>query len=357
MKMKERVKYCDLLRVIAIVSVIFIHVFADFRDSFLISNRNYYSLLTFLDSFTRTGVPLFFMLTGIFMLGSKKEEKYSEFLKKKASKLFIPFFVISIIYYIYEVLKSGGGFSILQFLNAFTSNQVKYHFWFMYSIILIYLLIPFMKRMIQNLSKEELRNLILVILLSNFLSAIFIISRKFDYSFFSAFLFSNEIRYLNYLFLGYYLYHYGISKKYHRVLYLLGVLCIFAMPILDAFVTETVREDSFLVAGSILPFIASTALFTFVRENYDKWGISKRVEKFFTVTSPLIFYIYMMHVLVMEITKKFLFQVFEPFGFKMSLVFMGVEFIITFVGSYILAYILNYLYSKVEKLLFQKNLA
>jgi len=96
--MKERVKYCDFLRFVAIVSVLLIHVFADFRDGYLLTNRTYYFLLTFVDGFTRTGVPLFFMLTGIFMFRSKKEESYSDFIKKRLSKLLIPFLIISIFY-------------------------------------------------------------------------------------------------------------------------------------------------------------------------------------------------------------------------------------------------------------------
>lgn len=350
--MKERVKYCDFLRFVAIISVLFIHIFADFRDGYLLTNRNYYFILTFFDSFTRTGVPLFFMLTGIFMLGSKKKEKYCDFLKKRVSKLLIPFFVISAFYYIYDMIKIGGNLSILQFLNAFTSNQIKYHFWFMYSILLIYLLIPFLKKMVQNLDKKELRTLIFVILLSNFLSVICTISKKFDYSFFSMFLFSNEFRYLNYMFLGYYLYSYGIPKKYHKGLYFLGVLSLLLMPILDLVVTSTIRYDAMLVAGSIFPFILTTAFFTFVKENYSKWKLVGKLEGFFTFTTPIIFYIYMIHIMVMNIVKEFLFRFLLPDRFINVIIFIIFEFFFTFIISYIIAYILYLLYSFIEKQFF-----
>ena len=169
---KERVKYCDALRFWAIVSVILIHIFADFRDSYLVQDRLCYFIVTFFDSITRMGVPIFFMLTGIFMLGSNKEESYTQFLKKRVSKLFIPFFLISIVYYIYEGFKNNTSLSILSFLNVFTSNQIKYHFWFMYSIILIYLVLPFVKKLVQDLSKKELRTLIFVIFSGNVLFGI-----------------------------------------------------------------------------------------------------------------------------------------------------------------------------------------
>lgn len=346
---KERVKYCDALRFWAIISVILIHIFADFRDSYLVQDRLYYFIIPFFDSITRMGVPIFFMLTGIFMLGSKKEESYMQFLKKRVSKLFIPFFFLSIVYYVYEGFKNNTSLSVLSFLNVFTSNQIKYHLWFMYTIILIYLVLPFVRKLVQNLDKKELRTLIFVIFSGNVLFGINFISESFDYNFFSSFIYSDGVRCLNYLFLGYYLYYYGISQKYHKKLYILGVLSILLMPILNYVTTKDIRNDGLLVAGSFLPFIASTAFFTFVKENYSKWKISTTIEKFFTFINPYIFYIYMAHVLVMEYVKKFLFKVFVPTNFGMTCVFMVIEFFFTFIGSCIVAYILNYLYNKLEK--------
>lgn len=346
---KERVKYCDALRFWAIISVILIHVFADFIDSYLVQDRFYYFIITFFDSITRMGVPIFFMLTGIFMLGSKKEESYSLFLKKRVSKLIIPFFLFSLVYYVYEGLKNNTSLSVLSFLNAFTSNQIKYHLWFMYTIILIYLVLPFVKKLVQNLDKKELRTLIFVIFSGNLLFGISFISESFDYNFFSAFIYSDGARCLNYLFLGYYLYYYGIPKKYHNKLYILGVLSIFFMPVLNYVTTKDIRNDGLLVAGSFLPFIASTAFFTFVKENYNRWKISSTIEKFFAFINPLIFYIYMVHVLVMEYVKKFLFKIFVPTDFLMTCGFMAIEFLFTLLVSCVIASILNYFYNKLEK--------
>lgn len=356
--MKKRIEYCDALRFIAIIFVILIHILADFKLSYLDTNKYAsYIILSFFDSITRLAVPIFFMLTGVFMLGSKKEEKYSEFLKKRVSKLVIPFFLLSILYYVYFGLKNGTGLSAFQFFNAFTSNQIVYHFWFMYQIILIYLLIPFLRKLVQNLKKEELMTLILVIFSANVLSIITNISLKYDYNILASFVYPSILRYMNYLFLGYYLCHYEIEKKYRMKLYLFAILSFFIMTALDFFVTMDVKGDAFYLGDSAFPFITSTALFVLLKENYHKFKIPSAFSKFLTITSSLIFYIYMIHVLVLEYVKKFLFKFFAPNNFTTTCIFMFFEFLITFVISYILAYILNYLYSKVEKKLFQKNLA
>lgn len=79
---QTRIKYCDALRLIAIISVVMIHVLAEYRDVYVGNNSLYYGIVTFFDSLTRAGVPIFFMITGAFMLSRKDKLQYSEFLKK-----------------------------------------------------------------------------------------------------------------------------------------------------------------------------------------------------------------------------------------------------------------------------------
>ena len=99
-KQIKRVEYVDLLRVIAILSVIAIHTNTLIRDHYFTSKKIYYIILTCLDSVTRAGVPLFFMITGFFVLSSDKSEKYIDFIKKMIKKMVIPFVLFSFIYYI-----------------------------------------------------------------------------------------------------------------------------------------------------------------------------------------------------------------------------------------------------------------
>ena len=351
---RKRIEYCDFLRLIAIVSVVLIHVFADFRDYYLINNKSYYFILTFLDSFTRAGVPIFFMLTGIFLLNNKNES-YTDFLKKKMPKLVVPFLFISIIYYIYEMLKLSKGISLIGFINSFTSNNIKYHFWFMYSIILIYLIIPFLKKMINSLNKKELRTLIVVIFISNILILVKSISNLFDLNLFNGFIYPNLIIYTNYLFLGYYLYKYNISDKYKKIIYYLAIISLIIMPIGDYILTSNFREDTFLVASSPFTFIIASALFIFTKDNYHKLKLSNKTRNFLSYTSNIIFYIYMIHVIVMENIKNYLLRYIQPYRFLISCIFMLLEFVLTFIISYSLAMLLSYLYKKISKSIVKNN--
>lgn len=212
--MKKRLKYCDLLRFIAIISIVLIHVVADSRDIYLTTDKFKYFIITCIDTFTRAGVPLFFMFTGIFMLSDKKKYTYKEFIKKRVLNLLIPFFIVSIIYYIYESYKNNMQFSILKFISLFTTNGIKYHLWYMYSIISIYLIIPFLKIFINKANKKELKNvIILCFVMGNILFTFMNIFTIINIDMFSSCYFPSFIININYLFLGYYLYKYTLDKK------------------------------------------------------------------------------------------------------------------------------------------------
>ena len=354
--MRTRVKYCDALRFIAIASVILIHVLADFRDYYLINYKPNYFILTCLDTFTRMGVPLFLMFTGIFMLNDKKKYTYKEFIKKRMPKLIMPFIIISFIYYVYEMFKIKGHISIINFISLFTTNGIKYHFWYMYTIICIYLLIPYLKPFIQKLTKKDIERLILInFLMGNTLLTLMHLFSIINISMFSAFYFPNLITYINYLFLGYYLYKYKLNKKIIPILYKLTFISIILMTILDYIMTKEVRTDSFLTATSIFPFIITTYFFIFIKDNYDKLKINQKIETFFTKSASLTFYIYMFHVIVMELIKKVMMRIFVPTRFLENIIFIIIEYILTFVFSYFISIIFDKVYESIINIVVNKK--
>lgn len=335
---QSRVKYCDALRVLAIALVVLVHVFADWRDLYLSSNRSYYFILTCVETITRVAVPIFFMLTGAFMLGRTKEERYIDFLKKRVLKLFVPFVIFSLIYYLYECWKVGAGVTPGEFLLKFSNNGIKYHFWFMSAIILIYLVLPFLNKMVLNLDRRALHNLIIVLFIANVLATLAYVAKSFGLAVFDTWIYPNEMRYINYLFLGHFLCHDDLTTKQRKWLYVCGVLALMSMPLLDIWTVGELRNDALFVAGTFAPFIAAAATFVLFKYNYDKWHVPKRVERFFTRTTPFVFYIYMLHVLVMELVKRTIFKVWLPNRFLEACGFIVVEFMATFAITYILAW-------------------
>jgi len=348
--LKERVKYCDSLRFLAILSVILIHILAWFRDYYLQVNYKYYFILSLMDSFTRVGVPIFFMLTGIFMLSSKKNIFYKEFIKTNVIfKLVIPFVFISFLYYLYWCGITNNNISILEFVIKISNNEIKYHFWFMYQIILIYMLIPFLKVFVNKVSRKDLLNLIILIFIfGNGMFTVNLYTDRYGVTMFNSIKFLELIIYINYLLVGYYLYNYDIKSKYRKIIYIVGIISILLIPVADMFFIDGKINDMMFCPRSIFPFIPSIGLFLFFKYNYNKFKVSKKFENIICKGSSLIFYVYMIHVMVIEVVQKIVFSRFIPSRFIESIFLIIVIFIFTVVFSYVVAWILYIIEKKLK---------
>ncbi len=346
--MKKRVKYLDGLRFVAILNVILIHVLGIFRHQYFSTSTLKYTLVTFFDCFTRIGVPLFFMLTGILMLTKKeKDENYFKFFKKRVLKFLLTYLLFSIIYYIYSHFDSN--MSIYEFLAIMTSDRPMYHLWFMPVIILIYIFIPFLKKLIKTLSKKELEIIILIIfLLGNTFNAISAISLTFGPQLLINFSLPNLIIYMNYLFIGYYVYKYDIKITKTKVI--LSIISIILMPICSFIISKDGIKDLFLGGTSPFVIMPTIVVFLFFKNNYSKVKMPNIIDNFISNNAGNIFYIYLWHVLVVEILNKILLKYRINARFLEDIIWMIIYYIITIIISFIIAIIWDKLIKTIKKL-------
>lgn len=347
--MKNRVRYCDALKFISIILVIVIHIICDYRDTYVGVDHLKYTILTLFDSLTRTAVPIFFMITGSFMLSSKKKETYKEYLLKRIPKLLFPFLLISFIYYLYNTSIANTTFNVLEFIKQFLTNNIKYHFWFMYTIIMIYILIPFIKTLVQNLDKKQLLNLIIVLFIfGNCTYFINTVVSKIQNNFFIAFNYPDILISMNYLVVGYYLYNNKVSNKNKKIIYIFAIISLILMNVVDNLYNTQTRMDVILTPNSIFALFPSVAVYILFKENYDKLKIPESINNFITNNSKYIFYIYMLHVLVKEIIFFDLLKgVFIPNGFIQNSLELIIRIIITIIVTYIVSVIAEFIYEKI----------
>lgn len=161
---KERINYLDTLRVIACFLVVLCHV----GDYFVESDTGGFGLAwSKLITLTRPCVPLFILLSGTLLLPLEMASK--PFLKHRFKRVGIPFLVWSILYVFFPIPSETvfGGPS-----NAFTGEMNIYmynlmmiplnftasniHFWFIYSIIGLYLFMPIISPWLKIVSQKEL---------------------------------------------------------------------------------------------------------------------------------------------------------------------------------------------------------
>lgn len=125
----------DVLRCVAAIMVIAIHVsawpFSQYNDGWIAA--------LIIDSFSRCSVPLFFMLTGYFLLCGK-QETLSQFISKRFLRIFLPFVMLI---FIYGYFKDSSITDLIK--KAFLQGNLDFHLWYVYSIIGIYVFIPVLK--------------------------------------------------------------------------------------------------------------------------------------------------------------------------------------------------------------------
>ena len=168
---KTRVEWIDLVRAIAILTVLYIHatdgIYIISSDS--IMHFSIYSrIFDFVSLFIgRIGVPFFLMITGYLLLDRKyNDERVRDFWEKNCKGLIIVTIIWAIIYAIslqFVTVKSGQ----VNFSEA--GNLFFSHMWYMPMIIGMYLSMPFVASALEKFNSETIWQATIVFSLLAFL--------------------------------------------------------------------------------------------------------------------------------------------------------------------------------------------
>ena len=325
--MRERMTYLDCLRCLAIFLVILLHTLVPVVTNAGVYGVPSWKLCVALDAFTRVGVPLFFMLSGYLMLSREGTRQFAAFYRKNLPKLGIPLVVWNLIYYGGNLLTRGETFRLRDFLAGLLNQGHSYHMWFVYTLLGIYLLCPFLKRMTEGCTGNQLLLLVGIILLPTAVQPMLNLAVYIH-------LFGPLMEgYLGYFLLGYWLGGQKLTPRARRLLYLLG-----AAAYLIAFLGN-LRQAS--PQSILLPFnggyrlhhyFTAAAVFVLVRTFFANHAKAEAA-----LSAPLawlsnrVFGIYWVHVLVME-------EVTQAVGSQMSiLMFVGVRLGLTVLISLLFA--------------------
>lgn len=128
----------DILRTFSIFAVILVHT-----TTRTLEVTSYNLLKTpwtlFLNQAARFAVPLFFMISGFVLeLNYHLHESYFAYLKKRFSRIFIPYVFWSLIYYFFVYAKGRDP----DFLKSLLFGEASYQLYFIPSLLIFYLLFP-----------------------------------------------------------------------------------------------------------------------------------------------------------------------------------------------------------------------
>ncbi|MDP5255723.1 MULTISPECIES: acyltransferase [unclassified Vibrio] len=155
--MSKRIEFFDLLRVVAAVVVVAIHVLGPYRHQFSSLPFDQWSFAVGLNSVIRWAVPVFLLITGALMLSDRRPFQFGYYLKRRVAKVVIPFVVWSIFYAFFASFTPQGQFNpavVEHILANISEHAAYYHLGFFYYFIPLYLLAPFFKAAIERWGDE-----------------------------------------------------------------------------------------------------------------------------------------------------------------------------------------------------------
>lgn len=148
-KKLKREKWLDYIKIIACFLVVILHTINIGLEE---NQRNIGLIFYYLGVFA---IPLFFMVNGYLQL-RKKEIKYSYCLKKIAKILGIVLIWNAIIAIPYFILKGESKNIILESVkNLFLQKGYYNHFWFLGTLIIIYLFLPCLIKLFNSAERKK----------------------------------------------------------------------------------------------------------------------------------------------------------------------------------------------------------
>lgn len=320
--MNEKNYNLELVRMVSFILVIAIHVSNYFCRAYGEITQGEYLFSLAIDTAARVSVPCFFMISGALLLG--RDEPLHKHMKRLVRFLTV-LIVWSVVYYLWNIYYMGTSYDLREILF----EPVEAHLWYLYAMIPIYLVLPFLQVMCRNMNIKLEKALLFVttaVVLLNFILWLFGDEVYYDLP-----LVGDRI-YAYYIFLGYYIYKY----RRHIRLNQKTVMLICFISLAAAFgitwgVTESYGRHYEGVLTYACPFIALASIMFFLfmlRLENAHVRPGERARKVIDLFCGCSFGIYLIHILFLDNYKKYM----EPYDLSAWIAVPGLIAVIALVS-------------------------
>ena len=347
----------DILKCMAIIMVVLIHIVSGDLYEYGKISQNSWMIANIVNSFSRICVPIFVMVSGFFLL--KKDEDLKIFFKKRFAKIIPKFFVYSIIFFIFAIIfkdvKDSEVLSIFfrkstyksiififlqkksyhNFFSNFFQGKIYYHLWYIYMILSLYLITPFLRKVVAKIDRKSVDYLVYIwiffIIFIPFLDIIFKKNIK---------IYSPAGQYIGYFLIGYLLAEKPLNiKKWKQTMFFF--LVIFSNIFLSFIFTKSNGKlfDYFYNYHSMGVFVASVLFYNFFVNIFKVEKVSEGVKKVVKSVGNKTFDIYLIHPIFLFFCEKILKSRMNYF------LYIVIVFFLSFFMSEILKGLYNFLLS------------
>jgi surface polysaccharide O-acyltransferase-like enzyme len=169
---RQTIEGLDMLRALAVVGVIVIHVATPVVKMAFGSDAGYWWTGNVADSCVRFAVPVFVMLSGATML--HRDYPLAGFYKKRMVRVLIPFLFWMVAYWIFRWLELPADkqprcfVHIMQWAGQlFVAEGISKHFWYVYMIVFFYLFMPFLGRLVRRMGNRSVVAVLILWVVAN----------------------------------------------------------------------------------------------------------------------------------------------------------------------------------------------
>lgn len=328
--MNKRLEKYDLIRTVAMFFTIAVHTMTLATPFVKNFNLNwYFQEILVIIFFTCNG--LFFMLSGKFTFGndSLSSKSFKTYYLEKIIKIIVPLVFYSLIVFITKNILSDDIPDFVKYFKGLYQGNLVSSYWFLYTLMGIYLIAPFLHRMVSSLNKKELKILLLIIFL---VQSISIFSGNFIFT-----------GWISYFFLGYGIEIIIDSQPKIKMIIFLGVFSLIISVTL-------LRFFNYYIPGihdlSITMVLITSAVFLIIRDFSSHF---KKINKFISSFSSNFLSVYLIHEIVLKIISKII--IIHSNGIELVLK-LFVIFLLTLTISFVTGFSIDKLIIKpIQKLL------
>ena len=161
--MKKRNLGFDVIRIVAILCVLYNHREAFSYYTIVPTGSVRYCLLVSLSVISRCGPPLFFMISGVLLLD--KEESFSTIIKHRLLRIIIAMLVLSIYAKLFWPVAKG--------LSVFSIFATRLN-WYLYAYCGYLLMLPILRIIAKNITIKQAKYFLLITIIVYSIEGVFI---------------------------------------------------------------------------------------------------------------------------------------------------------------------------------------
>ena len=291
----------DLLRIIAMFAVVMVHTCGMNTQDIMFGEANRVGL-TIISAALTWEIPAFVMISGRFFLDPEREVT-TQRIVKAVVRLGVAFISWDVVYQIYYVL--SGAYADLNWKGIISQAiQGPYHFWYIYMMIGLYLVIPFLRRI--TVSKRLMEYFLVLFLIFAFLtsygSLIPGLGDSVD-SILEWMSFYFVLGFTGYFIAGYYFYRYPLSERGEVCIYIIGILFLIGAVALTVLTSNCSSIPDEMFVKYLTPNVAieTFAVYTFFVKRVGKYRFRYKQIELIKKLSKYSSGIYYIHALTIEL--------------------------------------------------------